>query len=229
MILACGPALRQFWAYRSRTHTSLPSKERQYPNQDFEKMRRRVNLRDILWYRKAHMTGNRVFDAAPMFRTPPPDGSSNDPQTSSQVSNSVLDFWEKKVLRLFGAGRSAKVRFPLRDVPVINWEGFQLIIHQSGSSETTKIEDSEKQASSQSSNPDDLPQRKPQGSRKWGLFSSQSESSSGSSNGATFLLSGTTAGGSTTMTQDEPFPPLRESASEASRLRVDPIHTVSGV
>ena len=116
IILACGPAIRQFWAYRTRTQTSLPSKRRQNSNEDFEKMRYRVNLRDIFWYRKAHMVGNRIFDASPIFRSksprPPPDGSSSNAQTSSQVRNSALDFWEKRMKKLFGAGRDEKVMCP---------------------------------------------------------------------------------------------------------------------
>lgn len=111
IIIACGPAIRQFWAYRSRTHTSLPTKNRQYPNEDFVKMRYRVNLRDILWYRKAQVVGNKVYDATPIFRSesPPPDASSGHPQGSSQVSNSVLDVWEKRIKSLSSSGRHHKV------------------------------------------------------------------------------------------------------------------------
>lgn len=111
IIFACGPAIRQYWAYRSRTHTSLPTKQRQYPNEDFEKMRYRINLRDIVWYRKAQMVGNRVYDAAPIFRSksPPPDASNGHPQNSSQVSHSVLDVWEKRIKGVFSTGRHHKV------------------------------------------------------------------------------------------------------------------------
>ena len=112
IIFACGPAIRQFWAYRNRTHTSLPTKNRQYPNEDFVKMRLRVNLRDIFWYRKAQMVGNKVFDATPIFRTisSPPDASRGNPQASSQISNSVLDVWEKRIKKVFSIGGDHKVR-----------------------------------------------------------------------------------------------------------------------
>lgn len=111
IIFACGPALRQFWAYRSRTHTSLPTKARQYPNEDFEKMRYRINMRDIFWYRKARTIGNRVFDASPIFRSrsPPPDASSSNRQSSTQVSSSILDVWEKKIRNAFRHGRDHEV------------------------------------------------------------------------------------------------------------------------
>ncbi|KAI4234516.1 MAG: hypothetical protein L6R40_006721 [Gallowayella cf. fulva] len=68
ILVACGPAIRQFCAYRGRTHTFLPSKQRQCPNQDFEKMRYRITMRDIIWYRKALMLGDRVIDAASIFQ-----------------------------------------------------------------------------------------------------------------------------------------------------------------
>ena len=111
IIFACGPAIRQFWAYRSRMHTSLPTKRRQYPNEDFVKMRYGVNLRDIVWYRQAQTVGNRVFDGTPIFRSksPPPDASSGNPQSSWQVFNSVLDVWEKRIKSLFSDGRHHKV------------------------------------------------------------------------------------------------------------------------
>ena len=111
IIFACGPALRQFWAYRKRTKSFLPTKHRQYPNEDFEKMRYRINIRDIFWYRKAPMIGDRVFEAARMFqsKTPPPGTSGDDPQSSSKVSNSVLDVWEKRIKNAVGGGHSHKV------------------------------------------------------------------------------------------------------------------------
>ena len=112
IIFACGPALRQFWAYRKRTKSSLPTKSRQYPNEDFEKMRYRINLRDIFWYRKAPMVGDRVFEAARIFQSnsPPPDALSKDPQSSSKVSNSVLDMWENRIKNVIGRNRGHKVR-----------------------------------------------------------------------------------------------------------------------
>ena len=47
IIFACTPALRQFLAYRKKTKSFLLTKHRQYPNEDFEKMRYRINIRDI--------------------------------------------------------------------------------------------------------------------------------------------------------------------------------------
>ena len=112
IIFACGPAVRQFWAYRTRTRTCLPTKHRQYPNEDFDKMRFRINLRDMFWYRKAQVVGSRVFEASPIFRSmsPPPDATSGSPQKSSQVSTSALDAWEKRVQKLFPTGHHKAVR-----------------------------------------------------------------------------------------------------------------------
>ena len=111
IIFACGPALRQFWAYRSRTHTTLPTKHRQYPNEDFVKMRYRVNLRDVFWYRRAQMIGNKVFDATPIFgsNSPPPNASGDNPQSSTQVSNSILDVWENRIRKAFSTNRRSEV------------------------------------------------------------------------------------------------------------------------
>ena len=110
IILACAPAVRQFWAYRTRTRTSLPTKHRQYSNEDFEKMRYRVNFRDVFWYRKAQMVGTKVFDASPIFRSmsPPPDATSGNPQNSSKVSNSALDVWERRIKKVFAPGHHHK-------------------------------------------------------------------------------------------------------------------------
>lgn len=112
IIFACGPAVRQFWAYRTRMRTCLPTEHRQYPNEDFEKMRFRINLRDIIWYRKPQVVGTQVFDASRIFRSrsPPPDTTSGNPQKSSQVRNSALDAWEKRVQKLFPPGHHKAVR-----------------------------------------------------------------------------------------------------------------------
>ena len=74
-------------------------------------MRFRINLRDIVWYRKANMIGNRVFDASPMFRSqiPPPDATSNNKKDTSKVKHSVLDDWESKMRGVFGSSRNDSV------------------------------------------------------------------------------------------------------------------------
>ncbi|MCJ1389877.1 hypothetical protein MMC18_002734 [Xylographa bjoerkii] len=233
ILLACGPAIRQFWAYRTRTHSSLPTKYRQQPNEDFEKMRYRVNVRDIFWYRKAQMVGSKVFDASPIFRSnsPPPEHSSGDPQESSQVSNSALDWWEKRIKKVFSTGHEHKAaRHP-----------------SSETTNSTPSDVSEKEESPKTFRQGDISSKKPHTGRKWGLFSPKSESSTGSSkrglfspqsegsagssNQPTFLLSATEAGTrTTTATQDgyESFWPLpsreSETADELSNPRMEPIH-----
>ena len=111
IIFACGPAIRQFYAYCHRTRSALPTNRRQYPNEDFEKMRIRVNLRDIFWFRQASMTGGRVFDATPMFqRSTPPNPINSDAQREETVKKSVLDKWESKIRNLFTSHDSQQVR-----------------------------------------------------------------------------------------------------------------------
>lgn len=104
IIFACGPALRQFFSYRRRTHSVLPTRYIQHPNEDFEKMRFRINSRDIFWYREPPMNSNRVFDARRIFqsKTHPPEPSSRNPESTSNISSSILDVWERKLKNIFG-------------------------------------------------------------------------------------------------------------------------------
>ena len=99
IIVACDPALRQFWTYRKRTKSWLSIKKRQYPNENFKKMRYRINLRDIFWYRKTPMIGDRVYEAARIFRneSSSSDAISGDPQNSTKIKNSVLDSWKNRI------------------------------------------------------------------------------------------------------------------------------------
>ncbi|KAI9671856.1 MAG: hypothetical protein M1831_003384 [Alyxoria varia] len=50
IIFASCPALRQCVVYIQRSHTLLPSAHRCEPNADFATMRRRVTVRDIMWW-----------------------------------------------------------------------------------------------------------------------------------------------------------------------------------
>ena len=112
IIFACGPALRQFFAYRKRNRSVLPASNMQYPNEDFEKMRYRINLRDILWYRSAPIVGGKVLEASKIFRSddpePPPGNSSDTPAGSPRkIKRSVLDIWEERVKNVFTTNTSA--------------------------------------------------------------------------------------------------------------------------
>ena len=57
------------------------------------------------------MISDRVFEAARGFQSqrPPPDASTGDPQSCSEVSHSALDMWEKRVKKFMGDGRSHEV------------------------------------------------------------------------------------------------------------------------
>lgn len=93
-IFACAPAIRQLVAYRQRVGTSLPTQHRQKPNKDFVKMRRRINLRDILWYREAEMINGKVLEARPIF-VPATEPASRETSEYSEAASqpSVLDSW----------------------------------------------------------------------------------------------------------------------------------------
>ena len=57
------------------------------------------------------MVGDRVYEAARVFqsKTPPPDASSGDPQSSSEVKHSALDVWGNRIKNFMGNGRSHEV------------------------------------------------------------------------------------------------------------------------
>lgn len=97
---ACGPAVRQFFAYRSRTGTFLPSAERRPRNEDFNKMRRRITLRDIFWFRP-----NMLSDSSKSTSHPSSDPTSESRQTDmaadidATAKTSVLDMWWGRLFR----------------------------------------------------------------------------------------------------------------------------------
>lgn len=91
IICACGPAIRQFITYVQRTGTVLPSSSRQYPSEDFVKMRRRINKRDLLWFRAPNLIAGRVLDALPV-RT---QTSTEDVEATAQ--RSILGDWRQKI------------------------------------------------------------------------------------------------------------------------------------
>lgn len=107
MILACGPALRQFVEYRRRTRSFLPSRWRQYPNEDFAKMRLRINMRDLFWYRHPPMVGNRVLEARRVLHlgNSAPPVPSNNATEAAQVTRSALDTLQERLRRAFGLTR----------------------------------------------------------------------------------------------------------------------------
>ena len=111
IIFACGPAIRQFWACKNRTPTYLPSSHRQCPNKDFKKMYCRINQGVILSYYKAQMVGDKVYKVKSIFRSrsPPPIDSSSSSEDFSRVRNSVLNVWERRIKKIFSAGRDSQI------------------------------------------------------------------------------------------------------------------------
>ena len=101
IICACGPAIRQFIAYIQRTGTVMPSDSRQYPNEDFVKMRRRITLRDIFWYHAPNLKGGRVLDATPICTKM----SNEDVEATAQ--RSLLGDWRRKISGRIFSGKSA--------------------------------------------------------------------------------------------------------------------------
>lgn len=68
----------------------MPNRLRQAPGADFIRMRRRINLRDILWYRTPQLVGGRVLDARPIFTR---DNASN---IETMAQKSFFSEWRAK-------------------------------------------------------------------------------------------------------------------------------------
>ena len=109
IIFASCPALRQFWAYRKRAGTVFPSNKRQAPDADFVKMRRKINLRDIFWYRKPIVTDGRVIDAHPTFQHPYNDVEHMPEGAQTTAEKSPIDIWGQKIKRKM-SGSSSRQR-----------------------------------------------------------------------------------------------------------------------
>lgn len=102
ILFACGPAIRQFFAYRRRVGTVLPTAHRQAPDEDFAKTRRRINLRDIFWYRKPELHGGRVVEALPG-----PQAEAKN-EKHMKTPKSVLELWHFNVRNLFSFGSESR-------------------------------------------------------------------------------------------------------------------------
>ena len=104
IFFASCPMLRQFLSYGMRTHSILPTNNRNPPNGDFRAMRKRIKLRGIFWYRKA--TPNDI--------SPPPDAKPNNPKQISardkEVKTSALDWIEERLGRMFGRNQQHGLR-----------------------------------------------------------------------------------------------------------------------
>ena len=243
IILSCGPALRQFWAYKTRTKSVLPTRSRQYPNEDFEKMRFRVNLRDVIWYRKAQVVGNRVFDAMPIFRSrsPPPDVSGGSQQSASRVKTSALTVWEQRFKKVRNTSyRDIALQSLLYgdttpdalESHLLTLQYLQAALRLPSEATNPSLSNlSERQQRHDESDRGNLSSEKHRSTHRWNLFAPRSKESPSSSRGQTFLLSdtGLTTNTSST-TQDDAFWPLPkgESSGEPSHPRLDSMHKPQG-
>ena len=99
---ACGPAVRQFFAYRARTGTFLPSRQRAPPNEDFTRMRHRITLRDIVWFRPTAFTNSAV---------------SRDPDVEATAKTSVLDMlWGRLQYSIPGVSSNSRSTVDVGDL-----------------------------------------------------------------------------------------------------------------
>lgn len=98
IIFASMPAIRQFVAYYRRVGTFLPSSQRQTPGGDFVKMRARITLRDIIWYRRSDTSSiePRTRLVPDNARLPSSNALAADPEKSR------LDIEEAKIKHWLG-------------------------------------------------------------------------------------------------------------------------------
>ncbi|KAL9051050.1 MAG: hypothetical protein Q9162_006273 [Coniocarpon cinnabarinum] len=112
IIIAGGPILRQLYVYRKKTKTYLPTAESQHPNQDIEKLHFRVNMRDIICFKRSVKGGgpsraaNVVIQGTPK---PPPDPRSDILDAEKRVRESALDVWKRKITNFLGSREPQKV------------------------------------------------------------------------------------------------------------------------
>ncbi|KAI9723458.1 MAG: hypothetical protein M1828_004188 [Chrysothrix sp. TS-e1954] len=103
IVLACCPALRQYFTYIRRTGTPFRSQKRQPPDADFVGFRQRVKWRDIIWYRNSDSISSGSNTGALPKPTPGAirDGT-NKEEPPIDAKQSPLDAWANKVKRAFG-------------------------------------------------------------------------------------------------------------------------------
>lgn len=116
IICASLPALRQLHAYRKRVKTALPTSERQPPNEDFARMRRKIHMRDIFWYRDPsstasaeHAGAKRQLVFSPRAGETVEEARKRQTATGKRPENSAVDNWEQSWKRFF-FGRKTRRR-----------------------------------------------------------------------------------------------------------------------
>ena len=126
--------MRQFFTYRRRMKTFLPTKSRNRPNDDFVAMRKRIKLRDIFWYRKK----------ASEEVTPPPGAPPNKPEHVSrhdpEVKFSALDRVERgiaSVARRGGLGRDRVNNLQRSEEALVGDDIALQEIHSAGASDSS--------------------------------------------------------------------------------------------
>ncbi|KAL9087210.1 MAG: hypothetical protein Q9159_003777 [Coniocarpon cinnabarinum] len=109
IIFACGPAVRQFFAYRSRTGSWSPAVRRDAPNADFTKMRRRITLRDVFWYRPMALRDDARSGPTSKGLNPESEQTKVPAEVDATAATSVLDTWWGRLYRAL-PGTSSKSR-----------------------------------------------------------------------------------------------------------------------
>ena len=99
--------------YRERTGSSLPTKERQHPNEHLEKIRFRINARGTSRFKNTSTKGGAMLDTGVSLggaSKPPPRAIDSTPESTEKVRSSVVDFWRRRIKNMLGFGKTSQVR-----------------------------------------------------------------------------------------------------------------------
>lgn len=106
LIFACCPSLRQLVVHILRTHTILPRKRKQGPGEDFVKMRTKVKLRDIFWYRRPSQLA--TFSGSPTYPPESVVSKKTKEKAEAEAKKSPLSLWKTSLGAVFGKRKAMR-------------------------------------------------------------------------------------------------------------------------
>ena len=121
IVFACCPALRQLVVHVVRTRSIIPRRRQQESEADFIKMRKKVRLRDIFWYRKPHTSQLATFTGAPVYPPEREIDSRTLQHAEETAKKSPLNLWRTSLGAVFGS-RKAVHRLQSNGQPALRVE-----------------------------------------------------------------------------------------------------------
>ena len=113
---ACCPALRQLFAYYAKTRSFKPPSPPHTPNEDFIRMRRHVNLRDIFWYSQPQSGLTSVVSGGPVY--PPEEEIDREAKEVAEeaAKRSPMDILRIRTRNMFAKGSMTAHRRSTGDI-----------------------------------------------------------------------------------------------------------------